>query len=1149
MSLESTTTHGGPGGPGGAAGSNGGGASAPGAATDIALSSPDLMVSPPASAPVSQLATAPPSTAGTELTLSIGLSPEPSLIGTTTAASAITAAAGPALEEPRALVTYRDDFRLWPHVEAQLVPRLPLRNLTWRSMRGTRTIPQLDVHLKPFDPATLPKSAMFASLTPALHLYFVNCDDIETYRQIIRPSIQSWVAHFTGANAKRAADQDWCIVYIMTAAPGSENAPGGGASTSSTAGTAASSMSKFASQTSKLLGVKTTVLDKIKADFGSAAPGLMSPMAGTGVSGSSTSGSSSGIGGSSSASGPAKRLERVISLRLMGGDMSRTHDGWADFFARVKDGVLASFAAQVAHYDDDIARIDAQRLVPGWNYTSFFLLKEGLAQCFAAVALADDAALQYDELDAAFEQTVHLQVASFSTFGATDPGDDDVGPVLLNSRTPTKDYRALMLANNISVFDFRVYLAARQLALAVRAHRPLEVARRATKWVHLISPLVATEIMSHRLSASRSDEPSAVANPENTIPAHFTDSLTLAVAEAALAAIDSMLTTMRPGDMDMIERVHAARLELALLGKSALDRIGAARFGMRPTLWPATPTFGGADPSSSSSPESDQLDARITNPTARAALTSADQFASVYAWFLDTAAHAARRAEKPRVAAMLATDRANLDYALGRWADAGDGYARVVAMYAAQGWLAVDRCVLQRQAQCYRRVGARNEYLLTGLRLVASDIVHHATGSGVASAGTSAGAGGDATATAAEGDVDWAQLAQVARELEEPVVVEFAPLFDCELPPYLFASAVPGETGSCGTVELGVVSVTGPSLDDMFDGVAIVSHLGIPLTVDRIALTLVGGETNDLVFLSASNSGVTLVPRSGPRPGVTRIPMVWEKPSTAGEYVAEKVRIEIGKLVFVTNLLKENRKHTLRIHEPPAPVALRLSLPPVLLPENDQVLLSIESTAATATGDHHHPGGTLSLWSLHPQPAVLRPAALAMVDAHGRVVAPLEEIPPLSDDDGPTGQYVVPAGASAIVLSVPAAALSAAAAASSPTSSPTFLSSGNVASDPMYTKLPWRKLTLKAVFESASTLDESLLSSDDGFTVSLVDTVRNAVAPAIEADVQVIGGMDQFIMATVTNDDPSGVLCVEGTHVELEGDGAAVLLSDSYSPA
>lgn len=99
-------------------------------------------------------------------------------------------------------------------------------------------------------------------------------------------------------------------------------------------------------------------------------------------------------------------------------------------------------------------------------------IKESLATSYGGVNLFDDALNQYDELETSFYQVLKEKNLSwFGTLINPEPKDDS-GPLLSASKKP---YRDLILANRISVFDFRVYLLARQCELLARMGRITEV--------------------------------------------------------------------------------------------------------------------------------------------------------------------------------------------------------------------------------------------------------------------------------------------------------------------------------------------------------------------------------------------------------------------------------------------------------------------------------------------------------------------------------------------------------------------------------------------------------------------------------------------------------------------------------------------------
>jgi hypothetical protein len=103
-----------------------------------------------------------------------------------------------------------------------------------------------------------------------------------------------------------------------------------------------------------------------------------------------------------------------------------------------------------------------------------------LAASFESVKLLEDALLQYDELETSFYQV--LKDKNLSWFGTliNPESNDDSLPLLSISKKP---YRDLILANTISVFDFRIYLLARQCAILAKMGRINEVGRKSSAFL------------------------------------------------------------------------------------------------------------------------------------------------------------------------------------------------------------------------------------------------------------------------------------------------------------------------------------------------------------------------------------------------------------------------------------------------------------------------------------------------------------------------------------------------------------------------------------------------------------------------------------------------------------------------------------------
>ena len=161
---------------------------------------------------------------------------------------------------------------------------------------------------------------------------------------------------------------------------------------------------------------------------------------------------------------------------------------------RLKESIVYAFDAAIMEREEEVKRGEAQRLTVGWNFCTWFLLKvdrhstldaefqarqlivqESLAHSFEGLALPEDALLVYEELDAAFLQVLKEQNLSwFGKLGASGSRDDSL-PILDANAKP---YREMLQHSQISVFDFRIYVFARQAALLGALGRITEVAKR-----------------------------------------------------------------------------------------------------------------------------------------------------------------------------------------------------------------------------------------------------------------------------------------------------------------------------------------------------------------------------------------------------------------------------------------------------------------------------------------------------------------------------------------------------------------------------------------------------------------------------------------------------------------------------------------------
>ena len=380
-------------------------------------------------------------------------------------------------------------------ISDDLHARLPLRNLNWKSTsRPLRSIDSLFVELVPDDknvsrfqrrsvstaaiyggqengPSTLGSEFRRDSepvtsqkerrhqipglrQTPYLKVYLLRCDDVETYKSSSRRLLREWVKEHSppsqNSNVMNSQENhdafEWMIIHVF---PVDSITP-----------------------SSQATRVSSNVLDRIKADFNGSSKVAIDRVAQVpAIRGTTT---------------PNSRLSANASR-------SETSQAWEDLISKAKSLILSSFDLRVRQYEEDIKEKGSQRNLPGWNFCTFFVLKEGLARGFESVGLVEDALIGYDELSIELEVTIreqkeknqseqqadlfrdytqellHLAELAFQhpkepVSGASDP--QQVSFYALDSER--KQYRELILSNNISAFDFQCYVFSRQIALLLR---------------------------------------------------------------------------------------------------------------------------------------------------------------------------------------------------------------------------------------------------------------------------------------------------------------------------------------------------------------------------------------------------------------------------------------------------------------------------------------------------------------------------------------------------------------------------------------------------------------------------------------------------------------------------------------------------------
>ncbi len=406
----------------------------------------------------------------------------------------------------RVTIEYTDPSDIYPLFASGLAPRLPLRELHWSSSsRPIRSISSLQIELisasgpnskqeptsteatyEAQDDGLPPKNDggrkerrhQIPGLrqTPYLKIYLLYCNDVDTYRASSRKQLREWVKSHTqhtqsSTSLSKQENHDafeWLIIHVV---PPSTDGPTDKSRPSSTKGDSnierRPTSSRWPSRTS------TSVIEKLQSDFNSISKTAVDRVAQIQV-----------------VEPPADGI-RQVDLRTDDGKY-----GWGDLVFKLKSLILTSFDSRVSQYEEDIRDREGQKKVFGWNFNTFFVLKEGLAMGFENMGLLDDALIVYQELAFGLRAVIEdqqiegaeQQTAQFVDF-TEDLYDDfkhtempnvdavdsvpetgqrvaDPGASILN--TDRKPFRELILTNKISFFDFQCYVFARQVSLSLR---------------------------------------------------------------------------------------------------------------------------------------------------------------------------------------------------------------------------------------------------------------------------------------------------------------------------------------------------------------------------------------------------------------------------------------------------------------------------------------------------------------------------------------------------------------------------------------------------------------------------------------------------------------------------------------------------------
>ncbi|KAI0288169.1 trafficking protein particle complex subunit 10 [Russula brevipes] len=354
---------------------------------------------------------------------------------------------------------------------------------------------------------------------------------------------------------------------------------------------------------------------------------------------------------------------------------------WAELLSKIKDGLLSAFDTSVSQRDDEVKRSESQQSMPGWNFCTFFILKESLATSFEGMNLSEDALRCYDELESSFSHV--LREKNLSWFGTLIiPGaKDDSLPLLSITKKP---YRDLIVANTVSVFDLRIYILAQQCNLLGKMGKVTEVCSKVAVFL--------TSFGSHLREASA------------TLPSNFIESW---MYSSALSAVEQADVWANEFELEgiVLNQFNACKGELLELARNQLDV-----FGIQLGLLPSRPPFSLSLSNVPIVLDDARRESRsVSNPELVKCLEDQTAFYDLYIKLTNRAIDAFVKAGRRKFAVRLHGSLAALDVHRGRLVTALQTYSSLPAHYAPHKWTSLESYMLTQAINVYALAGTNKD--------------------------------------------------------------------------------------------------------------------------------------------------------------------------------------------------------------------------------------------------------------------------------------------------------------------------------------------------------------------------------------------------------------------------------------------------------
>lgn len=579
--------------------------------------------------------------------------------------------------------------------------------------------------------------------TPYLKLLLLRCDDTDTYKSISRKEIREWIKANTPPSQKSSKSSkqenhdafEWMILHVVL--PDADR-----------------KVTWPHRNSTKILGY-------LRDDFNSSSKNAVDRVGQI----------------------PATRLSSAEDGKASISDSTfgkQAADAWDSSLATLKQLILSSFDQRVRQYEDDIKEKRAQRSLPGWNFCTFFVLKEGLSRGFESVGLVEDALSGYDELHAELDSTIRSKHSSDGTSQDATIFRDATPEILAilkdgidEARTRAlslfekqaidpakKPYRDLILSSDISMFDFKTYIFAREVFLLQRigaasksgpsGKKTIEprflcdICQRSTSFIASAGTILRDEV----LAASTASE-AVQQEPLSSIHAlvmrvvsawtyevsysimDLIEGYNIAGSAQSSRPLSAQTSTVGTGTQAQATAASSAhfrsllssrRAALVLTARRALQHLGAAMEWK--SGWEAAAELISSLEKGETTTEAksgDEIGGAVDTTQSRSlrkALSSASSFRTACLALTELALQRQQEAGDLRGARSTRVDLAIIRFSESLYAECAETLETILKQRLDHAWTGSQAALLVVLAQCYQQLHRSEDFVRTSLRLV-----------------------------------------------------------------------------------------------------------------------------------------------------------------------------------------------------------------------------------------------------------------------------------------------------------------------------------------------------------------------------------------------------------------------------------------------